>query len=276
MPYTFGSATSSRVSIGSVPFAMNGPNRAHIGFAWVHPTTLTAGRTFWSLGAAGFWSTVRIAIDTVTNQMRIYTLRATTNGEYVTSDAGLALNEWRFIAFAINVGAGVTEQAIAWAGSITEPPKPLTMTVAVVPVGSLNTSGATLTVGNSGANNVAFQGHIAEYGGLQQDLTTLGEPPLNLSAAGSFTAAEEVDLLRRFIIPAWEGKWASMNTVKRGTATVSGCGIMLNFGPSFHSFDAAAQPVGPGAVTSATHSQVGHPRGHHDLMLHARRRGIRC
>lgn len=239
-------------------------------YGWWYPTTLTAGRALWSQGAS---LTNFAKIDTTTTQLRLVEDH-TTDGEWTTTDAGLVVNKWSFIAFLwtpLNAGGSWR----VWAGAVDAAPTELTVSVAVAAIGNLAGGGANLAVGNA-TGNIPIQGDIAEFGYLIADVNT-SHPPLFLAAAGSITDAEADFAYRRFVLPAWLGQWAVPQARGAGAGAnpnrIEVGRLVLNKLPVIQVAQSGDLTTLPGiapTITGATLSGNGHPLPPHSSQLFAR------
>lgn len=203
MPYRFGAATTDHVTIatgGTYAAATS----AHFVYGWWRPTTLTATRGLWSIGP-----TTGAEIDTVTDELRMRSLAATTVGLFTTAGVDLIVNEWKFLAwfFTLNA-AGVTAAWRVWAGDVMNHPVAVPVTQATAPAGAWTGSG-NFTIGNKDAGTLAFQGDIAQVGfGFTLTNFTNTQHPYNFgSAFGAIDANGEDHMLTRFVRPAWRGEY---------------------------------------------------------------------
>ena len=265
MPYTFGGATTNSVDLtGAISFITAGQDRSILTWMWVMPTTLTAGRKLWGGGA-----TTGVEIDTTTTQLRLKLDHATTDGVWTTSDAGLAVDKWSFIATFVTVdGAapGLGAEWRVWAGSVDTAPQELTVTGVTGVAGNVS-SVASAIIGNS-SGSLSFQGDIAEYGHCLCGYTSsvAPHPPFYLASAASVTDAEAGAIYRRMVLPLWEGKGFPEHLFPVETEGLTAGGelthILLSQGPA-----AIRRATGSNAnvrytptISGAVVSQNGHPR----------------
>lgn len=198
MSYTFGGATGD--DINGVTNNMGATNTASIVAGWWYPTTLTAGRGYWSAG-----SVFGAEVGTTTSEIRLRTDNVT-DGAWDTSGAGIATNKWWFLAFANScLNAGPATAWRVWVGDLDT--RPTEVTVSVNTANSGNFSGATgMVQGNKGATGtVSFQGE----GGSMTWIRTLS-PNVNglvpVATSGTITNAEAQYMLERIVLPLWAGE----------------------------------------------------------------------
>ena len=199
------SATGNRYSLSGLPTAIGGASSATLFAGWFLPTTLTAGRGYWSAGTI-----IGLEVGATTSEV-VGRIQSATNGVYTSSGAGIAVNNWYFIAHyidATNTGPNSTQKL--WIGSIGSPPKGVAFTQTTAPIGAF-TSSTIVVFGNKGnAGNVAWQGDVGNCFFATQLTNTGG--PFNLSAYGPTgksadqIATESAGLLNNFIIPWWSGE----------------------------------------------------------------------
>lgn len=275
MPYTFGGATTDDITWGM------GNNLAQSGTlalvtGWWRPTTLTATRGLWSIG-----NVAGAEIDTTTTNVRLGTDN-TTDGQW-TFPAGLVVNEWRFLAMAVNCNnTGPVASWRAWTGSPTEGPVEQTVTTVVAPASDFLGS-ATFYVGNKGTGSLAFQGDIADVCVFGE--TALGDSSWSTVASRTvpMTQAEADYMHAKVVVPLWEGRYYEALYIKGGNAAgvLQGC-----YGWNrLQGLDQVERPYGNVAATinGATVSANGAPRPpacgsiplqeHYHRMPVARRRG---
>lgn len=199
------SATGNRYSLSGLPTAIGGASSATLFAGWFLPTNLTAGRGYWSAGTI-----IGLEVGATTSEV-IGRIQSATNGVYTSSGAGIAVNNWYFIAHyidATNTGPNSTQKL--WIGTIQKPPQAVTFTETTGPVGAF-TSSTIVIFGNKGnAGNVAWQGDVGNCFFASQLTNTGG--PFNLSAYGptgkdaNQIETESAGLLNNFIIPWWSGE----------------------------------------------------------------------
>lgn len=165
------------------------------------PTTLTAGRGLWSFG-----NNTTAEIASTTSELVLRT-QNTTNGQWTTTGAGLAVNQWRFLAFFLSSNnTGPAAQWIVWSsGNLEDRPAKSTITQNTAPVGNFVGSN-TFYAGNVGTSTTqAFQGQISAIQIYQGGHQTRG--PFRLSSAAAVTAEQENYIYETFVVPAWQGNF---------------------------------------------------------------------
>lgn len=269
MPYTFGAAVgdditwSGATTIGAV-------SRGTIVTGWWRPTTLTAGRGYWSAANAGF----SCRVDTTTSDLRLVTGGATTPGEWTAASAGVVVDEWHFIAVFANLGTTTLTAWRAWVGTPGTAPTELTITNAVAQVGN-HTGSTAFYVGNRGTGNFAFQGDAANVTVLA---TSAGggaaSHPFGVATLGTTTNNEAQYVYERFVCPAWEGDYGRLLTTHHATLdTYHWTGDPLGSPTYGNSRSSAALAPIAATVSGATVSANGAPRpAIHPLHAPRRRR----
>lgn len=265
MAYTFGAATSDRI-VFNPPNSMGGFGTFVWG--WWLPTTLTAGRRFWGSGQAN-----GAEIDTTTSQMRLKRTRATTNDEWTTSDAGLAVNKASFLAWLYSGDTTSTFTWRAWAGSLDVPPIELTITSAVTGSGG-TTDNAAIQICNTIGNNVSFQGDLLEFGHISAPGAGT-RPPLFLNALGTISNDEADLVYRRLVLPAWKDELVPPGAINATSTIAYGFTHirpdLLPVGMNQQSSDATTAPPLALTITGATISANGPMRGYRRPALLPRR-----
>jgi hypothetical protein len=201
MAWSFGGATNNRISTPS-SVTMGGTTNTSLICGWYRPTTLTAGKAYWSSG-----TTHSARIATTTSEISLYTQNATTGGVWTTSGAGIVLDEWRFIAFMmsfLNTGAAAAWRV--WVGTNENSPTEVTVTVNTAPAGSF-TGGSSILLGQLGSGGtVSYQGEIGDNMMIAQAQATASFGPLATAAYGAITQAEADRVLQRIVQPVWKGE----------------------------------------------------------------------
>ena len=198
---TFGAAATDDV-VWNCNITTGGGGTPWLVMMWVYPTTLTAGRTLF-----GFGNTACVQINAATDELRLITQNATTNGEWTTTGIDLAINEWKFIAISNgNRNSDVSSYWRAWSGTWNSPLVEATVSNDVVAAGNF-TGNANFYVGNRGTGSVAFQGSIGEVILLNQNsLNQLFVPIITDSAASAMSNANALLNFERAIRKAWAGE----------------------------------------------------------------------
>jgi hypothetical protein len=213
MAYTFGGTTGDDLTWTESASPWGASQRSELVCGWYYPTTLTAGRALWSVGAVS-----RCVIAPTTSEIDIFVDR-TTDSQDRTNGLGLTLNRWHFIAILSNHSntAAVDEYRI-WRGYDTE--EPVSIPLATAPVaGSGNaTTSTVVTVGNIQATGTsAWQGDIGRFDYVV-GTTQLALVPNNF---GLISDEEGNNAFRKLVIPIWQGKFPTFY----GSGTQSNNGI---------------------------------------------------
>lgn len=249
MSYTFGASDNN--SISATTLASLGATGNRVIYAgWFYPTTLTAGRNYFSFGNAASG----IAVNTDTTELRLRQLRTTTTGEYTTTGAGITTNKWFFIAaYAAGLSSPASEFWQAWIGTEESPPAAVTTTPTVSPAGSM-TSSTNLIMGNSGTSGAAaqaFQGDIASFMRILSSTNSADNAALIPTANYLSPTASELSLmLDTIILPLWTNGSIGQIVRSQGVySLVSEINIfdLSTFGNPFYRF----QPQNASANTAA-------------------------
>jgi hypothetical protein len=202
MSYTFGAAATDDIAF-TLPISLGGDNRACLVLGWWYPTTLTAGRGYWGAG-----SIFGAEVDATTSEIRLRTDNATTDGEWVTSGAGIVVDQWHFLAFlSATENTTVAGDWRVWVATGSTAPRIMTPAVSVARNGNYTASNA-FTVGNKGTTSAAFQGDIGWVSVLNMasadSVGSRGFP--RIAASGVITDAEAEDVGRRWVYPIYCGR----------------------------------------------------------------------
>jgi len=146
---------------------------------WVYPTTLTASRGLFTIGATSSIPTVAIRLATAATDLDVRVQQATSQAQYVSNDNPLALNTWCMIAATYSQGS--TPRSRIYRGTLTAEAVESTYVTTTTGTGNKSSetgSGSNLTWGNrftaGPAYAQAFQGRIA-VGAYFSRVLTLGE-----------------------------------------------------------------------------------------------------
>lgn len=199
MSYTFGAAASDRINLStSQPVSWAVDNGSFLVAGWFYPTTLTATRKYWGAGAI-----IGAQVDTTTSEIRMFTDN-TTDGQWLTSGAGIVTNKWQFIAWhAATENTTVAGEWRVWVGDGDTPPTEVTVTNPTPRSGNY-TASATSVVGNDTAGTVAFQGDISNVLMIAQNSANSANP-LPRQTSGVISNAEAEYVLKKIVEPLWRG-----------------------------------------------------------------------
>jgi hypothetical protein len=212
MSYTFGGTTGDDLTWTESVSPFGATQRSGLIAGWYYPTTLTAGRALWSVGAVN-----RAVIASTTSEIDMF-LDRTTDAQRTTSGLGLAVNQWHFIAILGNFfNTGAVTNFRVWRSVGTDIPTPVTVNTTVA--GSGNSTGDTVvTVGNIGATGTsAFQGDIGRFDYFVGTVASAFLP----NTAGTISAQEETMVFSQVVVPIWEGRFPTF----LGSGTQSNNGI---------------------------------------------------
>jgi len=203
MAWTFGGATNNRVQVSQI--GTGATLRTGVVAGWWKPTTLTAGRTYWSQG-----SIVSARVAATTSEMTLHTDN-TTDGQWTTSGAGVVTGEWQFLAFMLSTLNGTPSAAWrVWRGTNDTPPVEVTVTLppTTAPAGNFTGTG-TFTMGQLGNGTVAMIGQIGSMVSIAKEGTVNAgsslRGPLKTAAYGAITQDEADVVKERIIWPLWCG-----------------------------------------------------------------------
>lgn len=243
MAWTVGGAGSDDMT-WAIQNPTGGTTTSGIVCGWVYPTTLTAGRGIW-----GFGNTMGAEIDTATSELRFKSQRATANGEFTTTGAGLAVNTWRFLAAFFSFTGTTGDSWAAWSGDENNAPVPLTVTQAVAPNGTA-TGSTNFYLGNKGTSaTLAFQGDIGNHVLYRSGMPAGANHEFGITTYGTHTQASIDMVYNRFVLPAWLGDVFSPYSVNS------------NFGTT-NNYECLAFDMDEGAAVNAKRFVSGSPPPH--------------
>lgn len=250
MAYTFGALNTDDVSIAS---HLNSNGGGHCVFGWWYPTTLTAGNIYW-----GASSLTKIAVGPTTSELRIHIDRATTDAVWDSSGAGIAVNNWYFIATVRSSNAGDQNMRL-WIG--TEANHPLEVSISASTAGAgAETASSTASVGNASTSaTTAFIGDIEQV--LDMRWANSVAAPLANETPATITQAESDYFYQTCVVPYWLGD--PQPTWVRGTNTAGYVFDLSGSGPQLDIHQrGTTQRLTPEALTvnGATYSNRRAPR----------------
>lgn len=198
MSYTFGAAVTDRITATRTNCSTTS---VFLLTGWFKPTTLTAGRGLFGFGTLGI---TNITIGATTSEIKLVTDHATTDSAFNTSGLGLVVDVWQFVAVLYTPGLAVCACRV-WIGTLTDPPKEVTVTATTAPVGAF-VAASVVTIGNSGsAASLAFQGMI-EQCTLANQASAGVNGYLPTATIGTITQAEADYILAAHVAPTWKGE----------------------------------------------------------------------
>lgn len=198
MSYTFGAAATDDIT-GGTGFTAGADNGSNLVAGWWYPTTLTATRGYWSFG-----NTYGAEVDAGTSEIRMRTDN-TTDGQWLTSGAGITTNKWWFLAF-LNASENTTVAGAwrVWVGDAENHPTEVTVTNPTTRSGNY-TGSATFYLGNKGTGSLAFQGDIGWA--CTVGCAAVGQMnPFTISTSGAISNDEAAETYRRWIEPIYLGR----------------------------------------------------------------------
>lgn len=197
MSYTFGGATADDIT-GTTVFVSGADNGSCLVCGWWYPTTLTATRGYWSCG-----NTFGAEVDATTSEIRMRTDN-TTDGQWLTSGAGITTNKWWFLAFlSATENTTVAGAWRVWVGDADNPPAEKTVTNPTARSGNY-TGNSNFYLGNKGTGTLAFQGQIGWA-------CIIGSPavghsnPFSLGTSGVINDWEAQNTKIRWVDPIYRG-----------------------------------------------------------------------
>lgn len=203
MAWQFGSPTNNRVQVSQI--GTGATLRTGLVAGWWRPTTLTAGKTYWSQG-----SIVSARIAATTSEMTLHTDNVT-DGQWTTSGAGIVAGEWQFLAFMLSTLNGTPSAAWrVWRGTNDTAPVEVTVVIppTTAPAGNFTGTG-TFTMGQLGSGTVALEGIIGSMVSIAKEGTANAgsslRGPLKTAAYGAITQDEANVVLERIVWPLWCG-----------------------------------------------------------------------
>lgn len=209
MPLTFGAATSDRVSWTTLANGVTGTN--NFAACWFNAATLTTGRYViaWASGSATNLHGVRIG--TTTSTLQLVAGATTTLGVWTATPdstlfpSGIVTGQWYFVAVAETIVTGPTIGLVAWLGTESLAPTPMTITVTTSPVGTPQ-GGANVVIGNNQivSPTAAFQGDIGQA--VVMTNASGVNFPIGNATAGQFSADEQLLIQQTIVTPLWLGK----------------------------------------------------------------------
>jgi len=211
MAYTFGGTTGDDLTWTESASPWGATQRSGLICGWYYPTTLTAGKALWSVGAVH-----RAVIAATTSEIDLWFDR-TTDTQWRTSGLGLATGQWHFIAMLNNsFNTGPVTNWKVWRSVGTDIPTPVT--VSQIAAGSGNaTSNTIVTVGNIGATGTsAFEGDIGRFDFF---MGTVANAFLDNTNGSIGTEAERI-AFEQVVIPIWKGEMPTF--LKSGTQSNNG------------------------------------------------------
>lgn len=212
MAYTFGGTTGDDLTWTESASPWGTSGRSGLIAGWYRPTTLTAGRALWSVGAVH-----RAVVAATTTEIDLFFDR-TTDTQHTTSGLGLAVGEWHFIAMLNNsFNTGPVTSWRVWRSVGTAIPTPVTVNQTVAGAGNA-VSSTVVTAGNVGAaGTVAFQGEIGRFDYVVAVASTALIPNSN----GAIGTENERIMFEQLVLPIWSGDFPTFY----GSGTQSNNGI---------------------------------------------------
>ena len=189
MSASFGGADALSFTLG------NGTTTTAVGLTviagWWRPTTLAAGDTYWSAGAT---AATFLEVASTTSQLSLGVNCATTDGYYTTSDAGIVVNTWQFIAVAIQASSTSSHFVEFFLGTETSRPRLLGKTTIVAPSGNVTAETGLVICGGAIVGD-CLAAQVSQVYAINGVNETTG-----------VTGMDTTFILDRYITPMWEGR----------------------------------------------------------------------
>lgn len=202
MAYTI-SGTTTRVAWPS-RLSPTSANVNSLTFGWWKPTSLVAGRFY--LGNGGSGNPVGgLLVASTTSEINIQLPFSTVNGVFTSSGAGIAVNNWYFVAAMTSIYASATIAARLWVGLDSGTPVEVPVTKTTSALGTA-TSTLSFFAGNSpnlGQNLPC----LCDMVGCVVSLNPVsGNDPFGISSLGTITQDEADGIFRNYVLPIWAGQ----------------------------------------------------------------------
>lgn len=221
MSYAFDYTNGTEVSF-TLPTSMFSSNCIALICGWWWASSLTANQTLLN---AGTTANILRADDTVTSQLNIYLDTNTTNGRDIASNV-LSTGKWLFIGVSYRVydqaGTNLELDSQVFLGDTTNPPVPMTTSLAVAATGTIVT-GTAGTISAATANQ-GWEGWAADVSFF------ISKTNSNLNAFGVDPSSSSISserVLSEYFMPIWRGQWDQCwHPSKRGI--MGSDGFLLN------------------------------------------------
>lgn len=229
MAWTYGGGTGDDSTFSGGIQTIGADNGSYLVAGWWYPTTLTAGRGYWSAG-----NIHGATVGPTTSEMRLVTDN-TTDGVWDSSGAGIVTNEWQFLAWLYATENTTVPGAVRfWRGAANTPPTEISVTNSTARSGNY-TGSSSITIGNIGTGVVAFQGDIDWAIFLANGVIGINNP-FTIGTSGVIDNVVAANVLNRWVLPIWEGGLGLSNYVTATQAT--------SFGVTALGGDTAVAPYG--------------------------------
>lgn len=249
MSYTFGGATTDDAT-GTTASNYGADNTSTLVCGWWYPTTLTATRGYWSAG-----NVFGAEVDGTTSEIRMRTDN-TTDGQWLTSGAGITTDKWWFLAF-LNASENTTVAGEwrVWVGDINTRPTEVTVTNPTVRSGNY-TGTSTFYLGNKGTGSLAFQGDIG-WACILVCAAIGTSNPFTIQTSGVISNDQAEATYRRWIEPIYLGRPLHYQypTQGNGTFSVAHFDLTRRAGQRFQWSHGLNPNNGPLTINGATFSE---------------------
>lgn len=209
MPFTFGAATTDFANRLGPSFGANGQGALVMG--WFYPTTLTAGRYYYSIGANSATANYGVKVGTTTSTLQMNSALSTPGLWTATADSvlypsGITTGQWWFIAGLVSVTSAPATEWRMWLGTTEQAPTAMTVVNTTAQSGTQGIGG--FVIGNSTTTGTtSFQGDI---GSMVAMICTVGvNSPLPIATAAASTTDERKLIEETIILPVWAGQHPS-------------------------------------------------------------------
>lgn len=198
MAYTFGAANTDDATWTESSSPWGATQRSGVIAGWYYPTALTDGNALWSVGGVH-----RAVVAATTSEIDLWFDR-TTDTQWRTSGLNLAINEWHFIAVAMNnFNTGTITTFKVWRSVGTDIPTPVT--VSQIAAGSGNAVGSTIvSIGNLSATGTSS--FVGDIGRFDYFVATLANAFID-NTNGSIGVDQERRAFEDVVIPIWQKRF---------------------------------------------------------------------
>lgn len=241
MAWRFNNGATSHGAQVTTALSAGGDNSCHLICGWWKPEVLTATRKYW-----GFGQTYGAEVDSTTSEIRMRTDN-TTDGQWLTSGAGITAGNWHFIAWlSVTENTTVAGQWRVWVGTVDQPPLPITVTNPTSRSGNY-TGSTTFTIANE---SLASNGLDCTFGyAISLVTTAVGMNQWStIATSGALNTAEEENIYKRWVLPIWNDEFF-LNAFKPNTLSGSfslvyiNCEVTIPYAVQYSQSQTAARPA---------------------------------
>lgn len=193
---------------------------------WWYPTTLTAGRFYFSAAASSSTINYGIKVGTTTSTLQMNSCTTVSGLWTATADAnvfpsGIQTDKWWFIAGAYSVVSTPAVAWVMWLGDAQTPPTPMTVVQNTAPTTGLTSSNLSVVGNSSTTGTDSFQGDIGTVHIINSTISTSYQFGIPVATGGVITSAEQTLIEQRLVNPLWRGDTPRPNWFPGRTGTVS-------------------------------------------------------